>query len=316
MHALPSTPDYAELESGCRVHESTVARRAGDATRAVAAAERALALEQRRAGAPGRVLEPLGALAVAYWIAYRFADSDVMYRRVTPILESEGLAETRMAAVHFNNWSVMLHDSGQLLRAVEIAERAVRTARAADTENGASLTMLTTYASALTATGAFAAATPVYDEALAKARVAGSARRLVTALANAISGAYEAGDTARAARLLVELERAGAEDQSAFARGLVELSAARVALSRNELARAVDLARAAVTTLETATSQQASLQPALMFLARAFNTAGRHTEALAAAERGLALAERRRADLPHAATIGRAHVEIGTARLG
>ena len=89
-----------------------------------------------------------------------------MFRRVTAIFESQGLADTKMAAVHFNNWSVMLHDSGQLLGAAAAGARAVRVARAADSENGASLSMLTTCGSALAGSGDHAAASVALDEAL------------------------------------------------------------------------------------------------------------------------------------------------------
>ena len=163
LRALPPSRDHAEFESNCLVHESTAARLAGDSVRSMAAAERAVAVEQRRGGAPGRELEPLGALAVAYWSNQRYADSDVMFRRVTAILEAQGLAETKMGAVHFNNWSVMLHDSGQLLTAAEVAGRAVRIARAADSENGASPTMLTVYGNALAGIGDHAGATAALD---------------------------------------------------------------------------------------------------------------------------------------------------------
>src|SRR4029077_1339797 len=126
-----------------------------------------------------------------------------------------------------NNWSVMLQDSGQPLEAATVAARAVATARAADSANGASLSMLTTYGVALAATGEDA--TAVFDEALDKARRAGSPPRLVSALASALQAACEARAADRAAQLLAEAQRALDGVKSAYSRGLVEAATARVA---------------------------------------------------------------------------------------
>jgi tetratricopeptide (TPR) repeat protein len=318
LRTLPATPDHAAAESACRVHESTAARMAGDAGQAIAAAERALAIERGRGGAPGRELGPLGALAVAYANNHRYADADAIYRRIAALLERQGLAETKMAAVHLNNWGAMLHDAGRLLAAAETAGRAVRVARAADSENGPSPTMLNTYGSAPAAIGDHAGAAQALDEALAKARATAVPRRLVSLLGTAISAALEAGDAARVARLQAEAERvlAGDASASAFMKGLVQASAARAALARDEPARAVELARAAVERLETATTQQGSLVPTLTFLARALNADGRHREALAAAERAAALVEARQVSQRQSAPLGRALVEVAAARLG
>jgi serine/threonine protein kinase len=318
LRALPASRDHAEFESRCLLRESSAARMAGDGARSLAAAERAVSVEQRRGGAPGRELEPLGALALAYWTNQRYADADASFRRVSALLESQGLAETKTAAMHFNNWSAMLHDSGQLLAAAETGARAVRVARAADSENGASLAMLTTYGSALAAIGDHAAATAALDEALDKARAAGVPRRLIGLLSTAISAALEAGDAGRATGLLAEAERVLASDPSAspLSKGLVAVSAARAALARDEPARAVAFTQTAVQTLETATAQQTSLAPTLTFLARVLNAAGQYRDALAAGERALKLVSARQVGQSRSAPMGRALVEIAGARLG
>jgi hypothetical protein len=69
------------------------------------------------------------------------------------MLEREGQGRTLQAAVRLNNWSVALQSAGQILEAADLGARAVDIARAADTEHGASLTMLSTYANALAAMG-------------------------------------------------------------------------------------------------------------------------------------------------------------------
>ena len=116
----------------------------------------------------------MAALASSYNAAFEYERATEVYRQLIALLDAQGLGATRQAAPVLNNWSVMLHDSGQLVDAAAVAARAVRTAREADSENGASLSMLTVYGSALAATGEDS--TAVFDEALDKARRAGSHR--------------------------------------------------------------------------------------------------------------------------------------------
>ena len=120
-------------------------------------------------------------------------------------------------------------------------------------------------------------------------------------------------------RLLSEAERAVRRMtrlRAKISKGLIEVSASRAALARNAPARAVELAQKAITTLETATTQQASLAPTLTFLARALNANGQHRDALAAADRAMALIAARQFDRTHSAPTGRALVEVAGAKLG
>ena len=129
--ALPevaSNPAYAEYESGCRVFESIAARMAGDAPRGVVAARRAIALEEARPGVPTREIDAVAALAPALTKAFDYAAADEAYRRLDGMLESQGLGDTRRMAVNLNNWSWMILESGQMLKAVDVAARAVRVA--------------------------------------------------------------------------------------------------------------------------------------------------------------------------------------------
>ena len=316
LSVLASTPDAAEFESGCRVLESVAARLSGDTARSVAAAERAVALEQRRLGAPGREVEPLAALANAYSAAFDYANADATHRRVIAVLEEQGLGLTRQAAVALNNWSTTLQNAGQLRAASEVSARAVRIARVVDSEGGASLSLLTTYGNALSATGEHADAAPIFDEAVEKARRAGSAPRLISTLTTAILAASEAADAARGTRLLEEAERLLAEDTSAYSKGLVETAAARAALARGDRPRAVELARRAVATLDAATPSKAALLPAQTFLARSLNASGRFTDALVVADRSVALAKARLSNQVHTAAMGLALLEVAVARHG
>ena len=317
--ALPtvaSNPDYVEYESGCRVFESIAARTVGDAPRAIAAARRAIALEEARAGVPTREIDAVAALAPALAKAFDFSAADVAYRRIDAMLESQGLGDTRRMAVNQHNWATMLLESGQIMKAVDVSARAVRIARATDSEHGASLSMLTSYGVALFATGRHAEATVVFDEAIEKARAAGSRTRLISVLASATGAACAGADVDRAARLLGEATRVLAEEKAVYSRGLVEGAAARVALASGDRARAVDSARRAVATLEAATRVGTGVLPHRTLLARTLNADGQHAEALRVAERSLASAEERRAGQRYTAAIGLALLEVADARAG
>jgi len=314
LPVLQSSPDYAAFEAGCRVYEAVAARRTGDSRRAIAAAERALALVRAQKSAPGREYEPLAALASSYTAAFEYDRAADVYRRLIALLEAQGLGATRETAAVLNNWSVMLHDSGQMLDAAAVAGRAVRTAQAADSENGASLSMLTTYGSALAATGEDSAA--VFDEALDKVRRAGSPPRLISTLSFAIQAACEAHAIDRAGELLAEAQRALSSVKSAYSKGIVEAATARVAFARGDRPGAVAAARDAVKTLDAATPGKSSLMPTQTFLAQVLNANGQFNEGLAAAEGSLALATSRYAHQPHTAAAGLALLQVAIAKDG
>jgi serine/threonine protein kinase len=314
--SLSTTPEHADVEVGCSVFESIAARQGGDTAASVVAGERALALEERRGPMPGPLSEALGALASAYGAASRYNDGDRIYRRLTALIEQEGLESTLHAAVVLNNWSALLQNSGRPREAAEISARAVQTARAADTEHGASMTMLSTWGNALSASGDHAGAAVAFEEALQKARAGGSARRLVTALAMAITAAADAGDAPRAAALQAEAEQMLARDTSEYSRGLVAVGRARAALVAGDRSKIIPLAEDAAAILEHATPAKFSLQPALSFLARVLNREGQHARALVVAQRSLAMAGARLGDQQHSAAHGQAYLEIALAQRG
>ena len=316
LPTLASNPDYAEYESGCRVFESIAARMLGNGPRSVDAARRALALEEARPGVPTREIDAGAALAVALHRSHQFEAADAAFRRVDAMLESQGLAESRRMAINLNNWSVMYIEAGQLANGVPLAARAVRAARAADSEGGASLSLLSTYAVALFVTGSHDEAAVVYDEAIQKARASGSRPRLISVLAGATGAACAAHDVDRAARMLAEANTVLAEDTSAYSRGLVEAASARVALARADHAGAVTWATRAVTTLESATKTQAAVLANRTLLARTLNADGQHAEALRVAEVSVKTAEERRAGQQYTAAIGLALLEVAAARSG
>jgi len=318
--ALPSTPDYAETESRCRVFEATFAANNRDASRAIPAAERAVYIEEHRSGAPGRLFEPLAALASAYAVASRWDAGNRAFARAFAALAAEGLDHTRTAAVVLNNWAVMMGDAGQVSEGAKLQGRAVDTARGADSENGPNFAMLSNYGQMLAATGDDAVmANRLLEESLAKGRgTSASPRRLLVAFQFAIRAACDAGERERANHLFAEAYSVLKADPSPteYSKAVVEVSAARVALVNGDGPRAVELARHAVQMFTTATATRAGLVQAQIFYARALNGSGRFHDAAAAADEGVRLARSRLGDLTHSSFMGQALLESAAAKQG
>jgi tetratricopeptide (TPR) repeat protein len=313
---LLAQPEQSDAISTCLQIESLAAKRTGDTVRALRSAQRAVSLEEQRGATANRVYSAVMNLASAYVAAKRFGAASDAYRRASALIEPQGLAGSVRHAVFLNNWSVMLQNAGQHAEGAAVAKQAVEMARRADSENGASLTMLGTWANALAATGGFDDAEAAIDESLVKARAAGSVPRLFTTLVQAIILATESGDLPRAERLLAEARQTPRPDLGAVTRGNLELSEGRVALARGEEAGAVAWTRRALDSFASLGPNQTSLLSTQTFLARCLNGAGQFAEALTYAERSLVMATERLGDMKHSSTVGAAQLEVATARYG
>jgi eukaryotic-like serine/threonine-protein kinase len=317
LRTLAAAPgEEAADEAACRVFESIAARQKGDLARAVTAAERGRMLEEGRPGPLGHEIETLAALSAAYAAAGRFADADPLSRRVIELMEAQGRGETRTAAVIMSNRSALLQDAGQHLAAVPLAEKAVRIAREQDNENGASLNQLITLGAALSVVGRPREAMPLFDEAVTKARSAGSPGRLVTALGGAAAAHQAMGDRQSATRLFKEAESvlgswAGATPRS---RAGLDIRLTRQALEEGDAKRAIEVAQRAVNA--TATGVPAALLSASLMLAEAQNTATLYGEARSTAERSLQLALEQLGGLKRSYNLGRSQLELGVALSG
>jgi len=318
--ALPlvSTPSLAEFESGCRVGESIIGAQANQPDRAIHGAERAVALEEQRGGAPGRQYVPLSVLARAYVNANRYSDADRAFARAFAVLEAEGLDASRNATTLLSNWSAMLQETGQMLAGLDKSRRVVDIARSSDTDAGATAPLLEIYGNALMAVGDYAEATSVLDEALQKEQRTGSPTRYILALAYAIQAACESGDRDRGARLLKDAHATidANPSLSSYYKAIVEASEARVAFVMGDIPRAVKLARHALATFETATPNKWRVEPTQILLSRFLNAAGLFGEALPAAERGVAMVRERLPGVAHSYQMGQALLELATAKSG
>ena len=288
----------------------------GDAPRAVVAARRAIARKESRAGVPTREIDAVAALAPALAKAFDFAAADAAYRRIDGMLESQGLADTRRMAVNLHNWGTMLLESGQIMKAVDVAARAVRVARDTDSVYGASLSMLTSYGVALFATGSHAEANAAFDEALVKARAAGSRPRLISVLASATGAACAGGDVERAARLLGEANRvlAGGEIRLLARAGGGSDGPRRPCQRRSGTGRRLGPPCGGHAGSGDARWDGGLPHPTL--LARTLNADGQHAEALRVAERSLAARERGPRGTAAHGRHGLASLEVAAARAG
>jgi serine/threonine-protein kinase len=316
LRTLGASSDQAADEAACKVYESIIARQKGDVPRAVAAGERALALEDGRPGPVGHQIEALSALTLAFVAAGRVTAADATARRAIELLEAQGRGQTRTAAIMLSNRSAQLQDAGQYQAAVPLAERAVRIARDQDGENGASPAQLTTLASGLQIVGRPREAQPLFDEAVEKARKSGSPARLVYALVGAASVRRDLGDLQASFLLLKEVENvigsaAGAAPQM---RALLDRQLARQALAEGDTKKAVEMAQRAAD--EVTTYGPPVILSASLSLAEIQNTDARSGDARATAERCLQIAEGMLGDLKHSYNVGRSHLEMGIALAG
>lgn len=314
INELASSPDASEYEGPCRVIESIAWTRAGDFARAIRAGERAVAFEERRAGPPNAIYDPLSALAGAYGAAGRDRDAAAIQQRLFDMLEREGQGRTLRAAVRLNNWSVALQNAGQMLEAADLGARAVAIARAADTEHGASLTMLSTYANALAAVGRHDVAAPILDEAIVKARQAGSAERLLLSLAMAMLSSADAGDLARADALAREMR--SMRGFNTYLTGILQMAEARLASAAGNPNEAAKWAATGIATLSSATASGFSLLQARLTFAEILNKAGRFADALVPARQAADAARTRQGTASRSWHLGHALLEEAVAKSG
>jgi serine/threonine protein kinase/tetratricopeptide (TPR) repeat protein len=313
---LSRSPEYVEFEANCLLFETIAANQANDGARAIRAGERDVRLEEQRA-IPGSEYEALSALATAYRVGYRYNDSVETFRRAYAIAESQEFAGTPVVTV-LSNWSSTLQEMGQMIDAATVGARAVRIARAGDAGPGPGLGVLSTYGNALTAIGNYAVATRILDEALDKARSAGSPRRHIQTLAFALVLAAESGDVTRGSRLVREANAVLSADTSAtaYSKGVVDIGTARVALASGDVARAVTLAERGMVTLETATPTQTGLVLAEFLFARCLNAAGRFREARIVAGKSARLVDQRLPGVKRSYQMGQALLEVASADAG
>jgi serine/threonine-protein kinase len=302
----------------CLLQEADLANKRGDSARALAAAERAVALEEARGAPAGRRFDAASSLATAYFVTGRSEAADRAYRQLFAIIESQGLSQSRDATIVLHNWSTMWQEEGQHLRAVPLSERAVRIARERDTESGALAAFVRAYGMALCAVGRCREAVPLVEEGVVKARAGGSLRRMVGQMTTVADLYREVGDLGRAESTLREVEGLLASDPQAspYLHSLVERTRARLALTRGDTAGAVRHAKRALARQQAASPLEAETMKFEILLAECSNAHGDFAAARAAVGRALPIARKVLGELTHSLHIGQCHLELGIALAG
>jgi serine/threonine-protein kinase len=313
---LAALPDAAWDEAYCRMSEANTANARGDDARALAAAQRAVALEEGRSGPTGRGFDALAILATAYLVAERPVSADLAFRRLMARLESLGLERSRTAATILHNWSVMLQRAGQYTQALPLSERAVLIGREQDSENGPGLTALTNYGSELCAVGRCVEAVAILEEAIAKARVTGSPRRLAGALKETGAAYTELRDFDRAARAFEEAAAIMKADPNTRADryALLDRDLARLALARGDTGLALKHVQRGFAREKDADRGSAGTLDLLLVQGEVQNQAGDFDAARATAERAVKLASE--GEMKRSSNAGQAHLELGIALAG
>jgi serine/threonine-protein kinase len=314
---VAGVPDAAADEAFCRVAEASIANNKGEGARGIAAATRAVALEEAL-GAPTkrRVFAAL-MMGDAYSSAGQPQDADRAYREVLALLDGQGLGDSRDAATALNNLAVMWLNNGHPLRALPYAERGARVGRERDVERGVGASVLRTYGVTLLMVGRPREALPPIEESVARARREGAPRRVVNALTWLAIARAEAGDFAPAEEALRAAVQVLENDprSTAAQRAYIDRTRARVELVRGDTAAALASARAGV-----AHGGDTLLQDERMrldaVLAEAANRQGEFAVARDAADRALQIATASLRGLPESSEVGRARLEVGIARAG
>ena len=316
---LAREPGSEREEARCRMYEGYIAYQGRDYERSIRADERALELERRRQGPPGRGLDLLIELGRAYAAVGRGADSDRSFGEFFVELEAQGRERSQPAYVANTNWAVALQRSGQVLRAVERWERAVAIARDLDPTHGASSFELVGLAVLLPTVGRPDDGVAAITEALAKVRAENAPGVLFEVLVRAARIHAEAQEHAAAESFLTEAaELVRRNPEPAPDLRLADLDRVRsiLASSEGDAIGTAALARAAHGAYETAGRSPRELMTLSLLLARKENDGRNFDAALAAAQRALATAEELGGDHPHSADVGTAELELARAHFG
>jgi serine/threonine-protein kinase len=310
---LEASPGSEADEAYCRVCESAICAKLPDAARGVAAARRAVDLEERRGAPVTRRFEAAFALAIAHFVAGSPHAADAEFARVLQLLERQGLGRSRQAATVLNNWNRMWQLNGLYLKALPLSERALELGRERATERGAIAVIVQNHAVLLSNLGRWSEAVPLAEEVVLKTRGEKSARRLITALQVAAYAHLGAGDLDRAARNLREAERLlGADPRPSPPQlAVLDRNWARLALARGDVASSVAYAKQGLA--RPAAEQDVPILE--LMLAQAQNDGGEFAEARAAVERAVPAVRRIVGDLESLYT-GRCHLERGIALVG
>jgi serine/threonine-protein kinase len=292
LSGLPDEPRYALPRAGCLVNQSTFGYFSGDAEPMIRSATAALDLLDRTP-APALLMriEALGCIAHGHHLARRTRLAEEAHARVWNVLVEAGLEQTSMGATVLNNWS-LIHFLGDISRAEALCRRSVELRRATEAVDSVLPTATFNHAGALLQLARYDEAERLFEETIATAEARGEHRIRFDAMMELSEVYVGRGDLARAFAQLAKLD--AVKDTPEFdpwRRQQLEYHEARLALARRDYASALARFTAVAERFEQRKSKIGMAATTLVGLADTELALGRREEALAAAQRAIALSE-------------------------
>ncbi len=314
---LPDDPQHAVYRARCLLRGSEIARARGDTGAAVERVEAARSL-LRSSPASFTALE-IGvslSLAESYRLAGRMREARQASEEAASRLEALGRGETTTAGTLYNNWGLVLLALGRSLEAERLLRRSVHI-DSLDGQGAVRPMILNNLARTLRDLHRLDEAASCAERACARAREAG-AHNVVGEALMARAGIYrDRGELARAEAALAEVDPVLAKTFPAghVAFATLAMEQAMLATSRGHLDAARAAADRAVAIADASKRRPEYLPRAFLRRSDVELQARRPAEALADAERALALSRETAEPGAPSAVVGRADLAVGRALL-
>ena len=318
ISGLPDAPHFVLDRILCLLSANELAQERGNVEQEVSLAEAARRLlRQSPFRTEFREFDILSHLASSYRHAGRFTDAAVTFREASRKLAALGRGETRRAGVLYNNWGMVLLQTGQPHEAETMFRRAISIRSGGENEESASPVQLANLARALGEMRRYAEAADYAERAYALAQRGGNQVAVIQSLL-VRSGIYCAlGDVKRSAEALSEVEprlrRSLPAGHIVFAS--LMSSQAMLAEAQGDLERASDLATRAMRLAESKPGREAAwyLQAFLARRSEIDLKHGRAREAADDAARALQVLQKIMQPGSFSCDIGRASLAHGRA---
>ncbi len=296
LRELPSEPEFAIDRSFCLLRGSEIAMDHGDPALAIQRTQAAIhVLSQTPFEHHLAALHAEADLAEAYREAGRYREAIAMFERVRSQLVAQGRDDTATADTWLNNWAMALGQLGRPLEAEKLLRKSMEMHRADASDAAPSPMLLSNYAQQLLDLGRLQEAQSYAERALQIAARAGD-EVIINQTLLRLARIYRAQhDYARSLSVLDRVEprlrKALPPGHYAFASLASERS--QTLQQEGDLARALELANAAVHIVDDASTQRKSgaqyLPNLLRYRAAIETAAGQLAPAESDARRALAL---------------------------
>jgi tetratricopeptide (TPR) repeat protein len=258
----------------------------------------------------------LGDIAYAHYLSGNAAEADRFYAQALVRFEELGRADSPSTYSIRNNWGIASYAAGDIRRALENYDEALRISKQRNPTSDPPIYLLTNRALALTSLARYSEALKTFEEALAGARRANSIAAQLHALVNRAGTYLLMEDYARTERELAEIERtyADAIPPDSVPAIAIRLIKGKLAAARGNVDGALAELDRAVAFFDERQMSVAPLIRALSARSEVCLVRGDLSAARADAERALKIARTLQSTKPHSSLTGLsllqlAHVE-------